>query len=191
MTFLWMNVIFHNDNNSSDNDDIPLTKAAFCKLVNKSHTKKKKIICNVSRCELYGRCMLVAPPKSPMSPQDVIYDETCNYCGRIGEHCLNQCYGRYCIAVVYHCFCNNQCTMTFSEAGVVQTFKEAYISAYDQNLFLRNNLLTLNNSKGDIVLPGCLEACSLIFVVNMVFWEFMILISQKDAGYDFTKGRKK
>ena len=76
--------------------------------------------------------------------------------------------------------------MGFVGKGKVPT----YIIVQMVDLFLRNNSLTLNTRKKDIVLPGCLEACSLIFTVNMVLWEFMISISQKDAGYDFTKGRK-
>ena len=175
---------------SSDNE-VPLTKAAFCSMSNKSKTDKKKIIHNAAQCEFYGRCVLVAPPKSLISPQDVIYDKRCDYCGRIGEYCLNQCCRRYCIAVVYLYFSNNHCTLTCSEAGVVQTFKEAYMNAYDCDLFLRNKSPTLHNGKENIVLPGCLEACSLIFAVNMVLWEFMISVSQKDAGYIFSKGKKK
>ena len=181
------------NDDDSDDSEIPLTKSAFCNLSKKSRMKKKKIVANTAGRELYGRCMMVAQPKSPISPQDVIYDERCDYYRRrVGEHCLNQRYGRYCIAMVYHYFCNNRCALTFSEAGVVQTFKEVYMNAYNRDLFLRNNSLTLNNgTTKEIVLPGCLEAHSLIFAVNMVLWEFMISVSQKDAGYNFKKGKKK
>ena len=179
------------DSDESSDDDLVLTKAEFKKLAKKSKAKKKKSVRNAARRELYGRCMMVHPPKSPMSPQDVIYNERCDHCGRVGEHCLNQRYGRYCIAVVYRYFRNNRCTRTFTEAGVVQTFKDAYISAYDRDMFLRNNSLTLNTGKVEVVLPGCLEARSLIFAIIMVLWEFMISVSQHDTGYDFTKGRKK
>ena len=163
----------------------------------KKHSKKgrsvKKNPHPIHFRELYGCTMLVAPPKKPMTPQDVIYDECCDYCRRVGDQCLNMRFGRFCIAYCYRYYHNNP--TTFTQAGIVDSFKEAYKGAYNCDLFLKNQSLTMKTPPiEEIVLPGCLEARSLIFVVNMVLWEYMIAEAEKTAGYcskKKSKSRKK
>ena len=150
----------------------------------------KKTSRPISYCQMYGRSMLVAPPKKPMSPQDIIPDERCDYCGRIGDQCLNMRFGKFCVAYCYRYYCNNP--TTFTQAGIVDAFKEAYKNAYDRDLFLKNQSLTLKTPPlSEVVLPGCLEARSLIFAINMVLWEYMIAETEKAAGYPLRKRTKK
>ena len=136
---------------------------------------------------------LLPPPKKPISPQDVIYNERCDYCVRVGEQCLNMRFGKFCVAYVYRYYRNNP--TTFTQAHIVEKFKEAYKNAYDCDLFLKNQSLTMKTPPlNEIVLPGCLEARSLIFAINMVLWEYMIAETEKAAGYPLrkrTKSRKK
>ena len=102
-----------------------------------------------------------------------------NHCGRVGDDCLNQRYGRFCIAVVYRYYRANR-NGRLSVVEAVERFKQAYQMGYDRDLFCRNAFLT--RSEG-LELPGCLEARSLIFAINLMTWEIMVNDSIKAAGY--------
>ena len=176
----------------SSDDEADLDKTKIKKLCNLSKGLRNKMCVDVGQRQLYGRDMLVSPPRSPSSPQDFIPKEMCDYCGRRGKNCMNQRFGRYCVAIVYRYYRANRRNGTFSEKGIVNTFKDAYATAWDRDLFVRNNSLCINNAKKeDITLPGYPKARSLIFAINMVMWEYMISDSQRAAGYDFSRKSRK
>ena len=163
----------------SDSDSDPkVDKAELLKRSRKPRLSKKDT-CPVNSHDVFNRSMMLAPPKKPISPQDVICNKLCDYCGRVGDECLNQRYGRFCIAYCYRCYCNNK--TSFTQAGIVDTFKVAYMCGYDHNLFLKNASLRVKTCVNECVLPGCLESCSLIFAINMVMWEYMIAETERLA----------
>ena len=156
---------------------------AVSKLVRKKNTNRKGYSIGATsggiRKNLYGPNMMVTPPKKPHSPQDFSDDERCQYCDRVGSACLNQRFGRFCVAVVYRYYHNNK-HKTIDEEVAIQRFKDGYKMAYDRDLFKKHSSLTKSE---EIVLPGCLECRSLMFSLNMITWEMMIDDAQKAAGY--------
>lgn len=175
------------DNNSSDSDP-EVDKATLLKKAKKARFSKKAS-CPMNYCDLHGCRGLLAPPRKPMSPQDVILNKRCDYCGRCGDDCLNMRYSRYCIAVCY-CYYHNNRT-TFTQAGIMDIFKANYKSGYNRNLFLKNSSLTVKTSLNEVVLPGCLESCSLIYAINMVLWEYMIAETERLARYKLKLSKSK
>ena len=98
-------------------------------------------------------------------------------------------FGKFCMAYCYRYYHNNP--TTFTQARILDKFKEAYKNAYDCDLFLKNQSLTMKTPPiEEVVLPGCLEARSLIFVINMVLWEYMISKTEKAAEYRYKKKSK-
>ena len=134
------NLMEDDDFDHFSDSDPEVDKDAF---LNKKKKRRsvKKVSRPINHRDMYGRTMLVAPPKKPMSPQDVIRNERCDYCGRIGDQCLNMRFGKFCVAYCYRYYHNNQ--TTFTQAGIVDKFKEAYKNAYDRDLFLKNQSLTM------------------------------------------------
>ena len=88
-------------------------------------------------------------------------------------------FGRFCVAVVYHYYRNNRNSPDLSEAVAIDRFKLAYKMAYNRDMFKVKHSLTVTK---DVTLPGCLEALSLIFVINVMTWELMVRETQKAAG---------
>ena len=83
---------------------------------------------------LFGNDIQLKPPVATESPQDVIPGKVCEMCGRSGENCKNLKFGRFCIAVVYHYFCENR--ESYNEATTVNKFTEAYRIINDYEVFI-------------------------------------------------------
>ena len=104
---------------------------------------------------LYERGMMTSPPRAMHSLQDFIPDERCDYCNRVGKKCLNQHFGRFCVAVVYRYYRNNRNSGELSQEVAVDRFKLAFKLAYDRDMFKAKQSMTVSE---DVKLPGCLEA---------------------------------
>lgn len=73
---------------------------------------------------LYQKGMMVKPPIVLKSPQEIVEDEVCDFCGRKGKNCLNSRYGRFCVGVVYRYYRNNK--ETYDEKVAVDRFKMTF-----------------------------------------------------------------
>ena len=106
------------DDDSSDNK-LVLSKASLSKKL----PNNKAAVSHAAHYELNGRCMMISapPPKVLCLPKmsSIMIKGATTVCGRVGKYCLNQHYGRYCIAVLYCYFHNNRYTLTLSERMVL------------------------------------------------------------------------
>ena len=127
---------------------------------------------------LFHKDMMVKPPVMTVSPQELIPDEVCDMCGRRGKNCKNLKFGKFCIAVVYRYFRENR--DTYNEPTAVQKFTEAYCIVNDYEIFKLKKSIHCCSTKE---LPGCLEARSLIFALNMMKWERCLLAAQMSAVF--------
>ena len=62
-------------------------------------------------------------------------------------------------------------------------FKEAYMYANDVTLYNHSESITKIGKVEDVELPGCIEARSLVFALNLIEWEEMVRDVHRAAGY--------
>ena len=132
----------------------------------------------IDPASLFHNDMMAKPPVMTLSPQELISKEVCDLCGRHRDKCKNLKFGRFCIAVVYHCFCKNR--DTYNEANVMKKFTEVYCIVNDYKIFKPKKSIHRCSTKE---LPGCLEARSLIFALDMMKWERYLLVAQMSAVF--------
>jgi len=150
----------------------------------KEHSTKERVVTPKDNLEYisvptsYTGNQNLKPPQYPLTPIDVIIDERCDYCGKVGESCFNRKHGRFCVAIVYRYY--RESRDSYDSLVAIQKFKEAFRYSNDCSLYQESYSL---NRSSCLKLPGCMIATSLLFSLNLIDWEIMVKDAHSSAGF--------
>ena len=105
----------------------------------------------------------------------------CDHCKKNGSECCNMKWGRFCVASTFRYYLQNK--DNFSPKMAIYKFKEAYMYASDVSLYNYNESISRTGNVDEVELPGCVEARSLVFALNLIEWEEMVRDVHLAAGY--------